>query len=271
MNTPIPPVIQPDLLLTNLRSDKIYTDSIISNIQTGSQFIDLSVNVAYVKAILNGYPMLQTTIYVNTPGSFNGPGTGNKSILGLNAYNYTPLSDFQNIEIVFDNVQGTVSPLYGPSGTIGSVNQAPYVNVVMDLGINGVYIIDICTDSLDSRISTRVGKYETVGTDLYKVSWNPQDFGVLVVGVGASEGYKIGNISPIYTIGPNWFQTVWSFLDIVNANPGAQIVNVNSNDNGMPIGSRTAGIMINSGDASQQVFSSKIITNLKINNQILIE
>lgn len=262
MNIPVPPLLYPDSLTTVSRANNIVTGHL--TVLTEKKFIDFSVNQAYVKTICGSYPMLQTRIFTNAIGGFNGSGTGNKSIMGIEM-NDIKLSNFEYIKIIFQNLQGDVSQILGGNDS----NQCPYINLQVDLhGDMSVILILVLINYANTPIPPLSGIYESLGSNFYSVSWT-NDLAVNVVGV--TNGTILGRLTPIYQPLPaSWPSTYWSFKDIINANPNAKIVNVNTLDGGTPINTITTGLLIISGESNQQQFSSKLITYLQINNIIYI-
>ncbi len=257
----LPPSIYSDTANSNIRVTSLTTDklSVLNQVLTA----DFSVNQAAVKTIGNGYPMLQTRVFTNDAGAFNGSGTGNKAIFGIDITG--PLRDFESIEIVYQNLQGDVESIFGGAAS----NQSPYVNLQVDLDGDNSNVLLFSMINYVSIPPPLSGIYEILDAPrTYKVSWN-NTLAVNVVGV--TSGSDLGGITPVYSGGVNWQAIYWSFQDIVDANPNAVIINYASEDGGFPIDCVVAGLSINSGDSSQQVFSSKLIRGLKINDHILYE
>lgn len=189
-------------------------------------------------------------------------------MLGINNFNYFPMKDLENISITFENIQGTVSMAYGPTGSPSSFDQAPYINLIVDVNgdLSNIIIFVICTDTLQPILINNCGIFiYNTQTDLYNVSWN-SNMCFFAVGVGNTQGYLLGNISPFLSLGSAWTSNIWKFKDFITNCPNARIINYNTLDNGMPIGMKTSGILIISGSAGQQVFSSKILRSFILND-----
>lgn len=256
----IPAPIYSDSVNSVSRATSITVDKITVLNQT--TFVDFSVNQASVKTVGNGPPLLQTRVFTNDPGAFNGSGTGNKAILGIDLTG--PLSNYESVEIEYINLQGDVEPIFGGSAS----NESPYINLQVDINGDGSSILLFSIINYDDSVPEQYsnGAYRIVDEvrATYNVSWN-SDMTVNVVGV--TNGADLGGITPVYSAGPNWQAKYWSFQDILAANPDAKIVNYRNLDNGFPVSAVIAGMSINSGDSAQQVFSSKLMTVLKINDK----
>jgi hypothetical protein len=260
MNIPIPPSIYSDTANSSIRSINIVTNEL--TILNQESCIDLSVNQASVKKVGN-YPLLQTRVFTNSPGGFNGGGTGNKSILGINMNG--PLKNLKSIDMQFTNLQGGIAPIYGGTG----FNQCPFVNLQVDInGDSSLILIFVLINYAASPIPPLSGIYEILSIpDTYSASWNS---GLAVNVVGVTNGVVLGGITPVYQPLPaSWPSTYWSFQDILQANPNAKIINFKSTDGGSPVDTVLSGMTLNSGDSAQQVFSSKLLTFLKINDTII--
>jgi hypothetical protein len=244
----------------------------------GGKIINLSVNSANVdfgwKRPITGTPtaVLRTGSRVNLTGSFNGGGTGNKSIIAArDTLNGLPISSLISTSFTWRNLLGPGGPFFNPVGPAGTT--VPYMNLLVDfdpLGIHDLRYLAICDSGLGLTISAAIGLYTNPGgNNTLTYSWN-NTLDVLIV--SAPPNPVPGGVPVHISVGPGWPQNSYSWAALVAANPQAIFVDAfpavfgaPTGDGGAPAGAIVPAISIASGDSGNIVKSGKHILEWMVN------
>jgi hypothetical protein len=223
-----------------------------------------SVNSASVDAGYDdGSIVLRTGSRTNAAGSYNGGGTGNKSIAGVFGFNGLPIGSLKSLEYVWENVSGPGGPFFIPPG--GPAVQTPYINLVVDfdpLGAGNLKIIVTNDDSLAGAITASIGTYVNNGSNVLTYGWDGLTQNVLIVGqVPPAPGGVPADVS----VGASWLENSYDWQALVAANPTAVLVDAFTGDGGLPAGAITPAVMLVSGDSGNVTKSGKKIQSFKVN------
>jgi hypothetical protein len=229
--------------------------------------VDLSVNKANVDNAQSTAPVLTTRTGTSTAGAYNGGGTGNKAILGIQGFDGFPLSALLSLEVVWKEVAPAQNPLA----------MEVYVNLIVEpdpVGHPGVYKIFVVSNT-DAPILCFTETIPTPGTHDY--TWLPAPpvpvMGpnvVQVVGPVSPNTFKIGADPAIPSFNPVPPGTIWqsqcfTIASILAQYPSARLRDVNSGDGGLPAATVTPAILIIVGDSGNTIMASRLIEHVRVN------
>lgn len=197
---------------------------------------DFSVNKARVENAWSATPTIQTQTGVNTAGGFNGGGTGNKSILGIDAGVNLPLASLLSLSYTWRPLVPFVTTPF-----------KPYVNLICELGAPApagfkILVIDPSTvPALDTHATVNNGD----GT--FTTTWDQATN--LIQVVNDTPIYPPGTPPPVVDLGGTWLNRSYSLAAIAAAYPLAALRRVSSLDGGLPVATVTPPFLIVGGDS----------------------
>lgn len=215
---------------------------------------DFSVNKASVENAWSAQPVIKTQTGVNTAGGFNGGGTGNKSILGINAGVDLLLS-------LLTSIAFTWRPLvpYNPTPF------KPYVNLIVELGAPappGFKILVIDPSALAS-----LNTHTTInnGDGTFTTTWNATANNIQVV--NDVPGYPPGVPVPAVNLVPggSWLNRSYTLASIASAYPLAALRRVSSLDGGLPVATVTPPFLIVGGDSGNNRIQAWELSSIAFN------
>lgn len=222
---------------------------------TSASNLNFSVNSASADLYPDNTRVLRTGSRTNATGSYNGGGTGNKSISGTFSLEGEPLSSLKSIEYSWTNLIGPEVP---------PTVLTPYINIQVDFDPNGssnLKVLVVCDDSLNASITNSIGVYGALVNNQRTYSWDSSQ-NVLIVGQTPPGP---GGVAPDISVGASWLENSYKISDLIAANPDAKIVRQFVGDGGLPSGSQMTGIFIVSGDSGNVTKSGKLINYWEIN------
>jgi hypothetical protein len=217
---------------------------------------DVSVNGA---AFVNN--VWFTSARLNASGSYNGSGNGNKSIKQIQLLNDKPINALQKIELEWTNLKG-------PKGkTLGSLvsTTTPYVNLIVSVPGDGQYIFVCLSDQLPP-VSDNTGTFTKINDESALFSFDAVTDSVFIVG---HTGDFFG-VSPSFTSGSTWLETVYSYADIVNNAvfpsdfPTFTKTQEIGGDGGLPKDQSIGSCLLISGDSGTTIDSQKRLERFEI-------
>jgi hypothetical protein len=199
---------------------------------------DFSVNKASVDNAWSAFPVIKTQTGVNAAGGYNGGGTGNKAILGVDVGDGLLLSAFTGLAYTWrPMVPYVATPLL------------PYINLIVELGAPapaGYKILNI-----DPNAPPALNSQTTInnGDGTFTTTFNSATNFIQVV--NDVPGYPPGNPVPAVNLAPAgiWTTRSYRISDIVAAYPTATLRKVASGDGGLPIATVTPAMLVIGGDS----------------------
>lgn len=188
---------------------------------------DQSVNSARVDNVYSTQPILRTQSAGNVAGGFNGPGTGNKAILGCRPFTFgIPLAAIVDFSFTFTDLL--------------ALGLTVYANWVLDLnGDQTAYAVGVIDPAATPGLLLGAATFNPDGSETW--SWNPT-FNMMVV-----NGLKVppnppggpGFVPPTITLpGPplpvGWQNNSYSVADVLAAYPACVVRAGDTLDNGLP-------------------------------------
>lgn len=215
---------------------------------------DHSVNGAWVDAWNRPAPepIFRQQTNRNPAGGYTGLGVGNKAILGHRVAAPLPLAALVSIEYTVTRLQ--------PEAV--GVNLIPYANLIVELAPAGPIVVLVFGDVASPLI---LGTYSSPGPNQTTVAWSAAADGVLVV---LDEGMCVfpnppGPVLVPVSQGPiqgptagSWQSHAYSIAGILAVYPGAQIVNADPVDGGLPSATILAGVLLCTGSSTNFVQSA---------------
>lgn len=199
---------------------------------------DFSVNKASVDNAWSSTPVIKTQTGVNAAGGFNGGGTGNKAILGVDVGDGLALGDFLSLSYRWRPlVPYVVTPFL------------PYANLIVELGAPApagfkVLVIDPASVPALNNAAT-VNNGDGTFTTTFDAALN---FALVVNDV---PGYPPGVPLPAVDLNPvgTWVNRSYRLSDIAAAYPAAALRRANSLDGGLPLATVTPAMLVIAGDS----------------------
>ena len=211
---------------------------------------DLSVNHAGVELALDGTSNTSVAMRLVTwpiasagAGAYNGPGTGNRAMLGLAEYAAKALSEV--VPISFD------SKSFG--GTAG-VDLAIVIDLDCDGGPSHTLIATAATLAPGVSLTASYTRYETTASDS---RWRVMGPAIMDPG------------SPSVTLIPTTTDPGTASLnDLVAKFPKACLTNTVSTADEMPIGQTLTGIILSLGDATTSGFNGAFVNRISVGTKV---
>lgn len=234
-----------------MKTGDLKNPSDVSAYGVPSQFltrVDCSVNKAYVDDAHGLMPTLITKTGTNTAGAYNGGGTGNKAILGYRGYHQLALGSLTHLALTWRDLTPDTA----------SVVVLPAINLVVDVSGSGA---SIKIFTLNQALPAGATTFTTAsfGSNRYLYDWQPSVNRVQIV-------LDLPGVTPVVDLGGgNWTAHAYNMADVLAVYPSARLLDVNSADGGMPASFATPAMIVNSGDSSNLVMSSKLIESFLIN------
>jgi len=244
---------------------------------------DHSVNGAWADGFQNlagpTGPILRSQTNTNPGGGYNGGGTGNKAILGHFLPSPLPLGSLLSLEWTISRLQ--------PEGATGPGIQLPYMNLVVDLGapipppptpppaLPGPLVLLVLGDAGNPL---PLGVYSAPSPTQLKATWSAATERVLVVFGKGMVGFP-NPPGPVVVASPegpqlgpngntplgNWQNYSYTIAAILAAYPGAQIVNADPVDGGMPAATILSGALLVAGDSANHRQSAVRVDSWALN------
>ena len=225
--------------------------------------VDQSVNSGRVENPYSTQPILRTTGAGNVAGGFNGAGTGNKAILGLQPDPITPtlpLAAFLSFTFTFTDLTG--------------LGAKPYANVVLDLnGTGTAYAIAVIDPASAPILANGTATPNVDGSTTW--TWNGTLDNLLIVNglVGPPNPPGVGFVPPTVPGAPlpgGWLSNSWSVAAILAAYPACQIAPADTLDNGLPKSPNVSlPYLLIAGDSNNQKQLAIQLKNLFLNSNPL--
>lgn len=208
--------------------------------------LDCSVNSGRVSELYTAAPVLHTQPAANPAGGFNGGGTGNKAILGLEVGDGLPLGALQSLSWTWLDLSFTNA---GPFET--------YSNLVVDVNGDG------------SLYKVFVNDPASVPALLNTTNVTNGDGSVTSSVVVPANLFLIVNdlagVVPVVNLGPSWLNHGYALADVLAVYPNAKLKAVNSGDGGLPAATRTPAWMLLTGDSGNHRLIAMRITGAAFN------
>lgn len=215
---------------------------------------DFSVNKASVDNAWSANPVIKTQTGTNAAGGFNGGGTGNKTILGINVGDGLALGALNTIEYTWRPLVPYVTTPF-----------QPFVNLVCELGAPapaGYKILVIDPAAVPAlNVCTTVNN----GDGTFTTTWDASiHFLQVVLDV---PGYPPGVPLPAVNLNPvgSWLNRSYDIAAIAAAYPLAALRRAASADGGMPAATITPAFMIVGGDSGNNRIQAWEITEIFFN------
>jgi hypothetical protein len=183
-----------------------------------SDLVDLSVNAASATADSDGLH-LRTEAGTNPVGGFNGAGTGNKAIAGIEGYDGLLLADL-------------TGAAYETAAVTG--DSAPYLNLVVDLDCTGADLRVVVADATLATATPTAG-----GALRYAFL------------AEAPQWKAVGGLDEL--LPSHLASTGGALTDVVAAWPAACLRDAATGDNGLPAGVVTPSVLIILGDSVNEL------------------
>jgi hypothetical protein len=236
-----------------------------SALQAFPNRLDVSVNQANVDNAQSAVPVLTTRTGVNNVGGFNGGGTGNKAMLGIQGLNGMPLGNLNSLSWIWQELEEAHT---NPLGL------HVYANIIIEpnpIGFPGVYKILVFTDTL-SPVSDVITTPVSPGVWLQE--W-PTDSNKLVFCVNPPGPVPPPLVSvwttpppgvPFFSAADNtYFTQLFRMADILAAYPNAIIVDASSGDGGLPNSAVIPALLLIVGDSNNRALVSRLISSILVN------
>jgi len=215
---------------------------------------DFSVNKASVENAWSTTPVLKTQTGLNAAGGFNGGGTGNKSILGIDVANGALLATLVSVVYTW---RPLVPYVFTPF--------QPYVNLIVELGLPApagfkILVIDpVALPALNT--CTTVNNGDGTFTTTFLAAAN------FIQVVNDVPGYPPGVPVPAVNLAPlgTWLNRSYTLASIVAAYPLAAFRRVSSLDGGLPVATITPAMMLIGGDSGNNRIEAWELINIQFN------
>jgi len=229
--------------------------------------IDLSVNNANVDNAQSASPVMTTRTGTSAVGAYNGDGTGNKAIFGIQGFDMMPLSALASLEITWHQ-----NAAENPANYLA---MEVYMNLVIELGAPappGFRIFVVGNTNAPQICFTST----SLGGGRFNYVWNatppiPPNGPNAVQVVGPVSPGTLAGVAPLNVVPPGtiWQSQVFSIADILAVYPSARLRDASSGDGGLPKTTVTPAVMLITGDSGNTIMVSRLIEQIKLNGAII--
>ena len=234
--------------------------------QTFPGRLDVSVNGANVDNAQSGFPVLTTRTNVNAVGSFNGGGSGNKAILGVQGLHHMPLAEFLSLSFQWTELEAELpNPLA----------MRLYSNVLIEpdpVGFPGTFKVLVLTDTLAPIVTLDVA---SLGSGSWLETWptlagparvqcvNPAGAPGPPVSVWTAPG---PGVPYAVALSNTWQGQSFNLSDVLAAYPNARLVDCASGDGGLPKSpAKTPALLFIVGDSGNHNLVSRLLQAAHVN------
>jgi hypothetical protein len=228
--------------------------------------LDVSVNGANVDNAQSHAAVMTTRTNVNAAGGFNGGGTGNKAMLGVQGLHHMPLAALVSLAFQWKELEAEL-----PNPLALRV----YANVLIEpdpVGFPGVFKVLVFSDALVPIVTMDT---TSIGAGSWLETWptaagparvqcvNPAQPPGPPVSVWTSPGPGVPYAVATANI---WQAQSFDLADVLAAYPNARLADCASGDGGLPKSpSTTPALLLIVGDSNNHALVSRLVQAIEVN------